>query len=163
MKRSITNCFLDVSLRTIVHAVIFVSDTCECDLVTLWASLKKLTIWFASLCRWVIHWTSSSHWFLRVSRINNVGVFQQICMVYMHISNDMLHHFWTCLRKIIMTKYKNFRISTSVPYNLAPASLQNIAIFTRNHWFFAILWDTWTLNSSEIYIYIMDGTQIFSY
>ena len=44
--------------------------------------------WFAIPCKWIILWTSSSHWFARGSRWNNVETFQVI--LHRASGNDFL-------------------------------------------------------------------------
>lgn len=48
------------------------------DFVTFWVSVKTSGSWFAAFCKCIIRWTSSSHWFVRVSNEDNVGIDQLI-------------------------------------------------------------------------------------
>ena len=74
--RHILDSFVNCPTWTSIHVGVFTVGIC--DFVTFFVSMNASGSWFARFCKWMILWTSSSHWFVWGSRWDIVDAFQVI-------------------------------------------------------------------------------------
>ena len=74
--RRILHSFVNCPTRTSIRVGVFAVGVC--DFVTFFISMNASGNWFAIFYKWMIIWTSSSHWFIRGSRWDILNAFQVI-------------------------------------------------------------------------------------